>query len=180
MPKAEFGGELSTEQSRPVGLSVASSPIVEGSTARVALADQEPDPGRARAAPAPPADLEALRKSVLAALAEGGQPMLVSMLEEGEWRIEGGDVVVMVAASSTVIDMSVGASAKRIANAAARGVLGRPAKLRVVPGGTPAASAPRPASSGGRNRAEQDPIVRRMQEKFGAEIRSIIDQREKR
>ena len=36
------------------------------------------------------------------------------------------------------------------------------------------------ANGGGRNRAEQDPIVRRIQEKFGAEIRTIIDYREKR
>ena len=33
---------------------------------------------------------------------------------------------------------------------------------------------------GGRGRAEQDPVVRRMQEKFGAEIRTVIDYREKR
>ena len=37
-----------------------------------------------------------------------------------------------------------------------------------------------PLNGGGRNRAEQDPIVRRIQEKFGAEIRTIIDYREKR
>jgi hypothetical protein len=30
-----------------------------------------------------------------------------------------------------------------------------------------------------RSRAEQDPIVQRMQEKFGAEIRTVIDYREK-
>ena len=30
----------------------------------------------------------------------------------------------------------------------------------------------------GRSRAEQDPIVRRMKEKFGAEIRTIIDYKE--
>jgi hypothetical protein len=40
---------------------------------------------------------------------------------------------------------------------------------------------PRPAAGpGGRSRAEQDPIVRRMQDKFGAEIRTVIDYREKR
>jgi hypothetical protein len=33
---------------------------------------------------------------------------------------------------------------------------------------------------GGRGRAEQDPLVRRMKEKFGAEIRTVIDYREKR
>ncbi len=33
---------------------------------------------------------------------------------------------------------------------------------------------------GGRSRAEQDAVVRRLQEKFGAEIRTVIDYKEKR
>ena len=33
---------------------------------------------------------------------------------------------------------------------------------------------------GGRSRAEQDPIVQRMREKFGAEIRTVIDYRDKK
>jgi hypothetical protein len=61
--------------------------------------------------------------------------------------------------------------------------LGRAIKLTVIPGGPvvehPATTRPS-ANGGGRNRAEQDPIVRRIQEKFGAEIRTIIDYREKR
>jgi hypothetical protein len=108
--------------------------------------------------------------------------MLVSMLEAGEWKLEASELVIRVASSATVIDMSLGADAKRLAIAAASGVLGKPAKLRVIPGGTPQSAGPiRIASNGGgRNRAEQDPIVRRMREKFGAEIRTIIDYRDKR
>jgi hypothetical protein len=66
--------------------------------------------------------------------------------------------------------------------ATASGVLGRPVKLRVVPSGKPPAAAGGPARSngGGRGRVEQDPIVRRMKEKFGAEIRTVIDYKEKR
>ncbi len=37
--------------------------------------------------------------------------MLTSMLEAGEWRVEGGELVVQVAASATVIEMSLGADA---------------------------------------------------------------------
>ena len=58
-------------------------------------------------------------------------------------------------------------------------------KLKVVPGATVApqenkrngGSSPGP---GGRSRAEQDPIVRRMREKFGAEIRTVIDYKDKK
>ena len=123
-----------------------------------------------------------LRATVLNALNNAGQRMLGAMLETGEWQTEGGELLIKVAASSTVIDMSLGADAKRLVIATASGVLGRPVRLRVISGGVPQ-SAPRSSVStngGGRSRAEQDPVVRRMKEKFGAEIRTIIDYKEKR
>ena len=53
--------------------------------------------------------------------------------------------------------------------------------MNVEPGGTAQEkSAARPASNGSaRSRAEEDPIVQRMREKFKAEIRTVIDYREK-
>ncbi len=126
--------------------------------------------------------LENLRSSVLGALANAGHRMLASMLEGGEWKVNAGELVISAAASATVIDMALGADARRLAIATASGVLGRPVKLNVVPGGTSeGAPASRAASNGGgRSRAEQDAVVQRMQEKFGAQIRTIIDYREKR
>ena len=81
--------------------------------------------------------------------------------------------------------MSLSSEAKRLAIASASGVLGRAIKLRVVPGATVTENkrngTTRPvAGPGGRGRAEQDPIVRRMQEKFGAQVRTVIDYKEKR
>jgi hypothetical protein len=112
----------------------------------------------------------------------GGHPVVASMLQSGVWNVEGSEVRIQVALSPTVIEMSLGADSKRLAIAAASGVLGRPVKLRVVPGGEPQQAPPvKPASNGGgRNRVEQEPVVRRMQEKFGAEIRTIIDYKERR
>jgi DNA polymerase III subunit gamma/tau len=125
---------------------------------------------------------EGLREPVLNALAAGGHQMLVAMLDGGEWRIEGNELVIKVSASATVIDMTFGADARRLAIATASGAAGRALKLKVVTGNGPASAVPtRPASNGGgRSRAEQDPIVRRMKEKFGAEIRTIIDYKDKR
>jgi len=125
---------------------------------------------------------ESLPDAVLNALAN--QPMLVSLLDNAEWRLEGNALIAKVAASSTMIEMSFTADARRIASAAASGLAGRPIKMLVEPGGAPQAmSAPRrsPSKSTGsaRSRAEHDPIVQRMQEKFGAEIRTVIDYREK-
>jgi hypothetical protein len=123
------------------------------------------------------------REAVLNALSEANQRILVNMLETAEWKLEGNDVVIKVASSATVIEMSLGPDAKRLMIATASGALGRPVKLRMVPGGV-AQAVTRPGSvsgnGGGRGRAEQDPVVRRMKEKFGAEIRTIIDYKEKR
>lgn len=118
---------------------------------------------------------------MLNALNGAGQRILANLLEAGEWQVEGNDVVIKVASSGAVIEMSLGADAKRLMIATASGALGRPMKVRVTPGGT-VQTAGRPASTngGGRGRAEQDPVVRRMQEKFGAEIRTIIDYKNKR
>jgi len=169
----------------------ASTPVVMGSAAPAAVSqeapnlapttiveEQQPEVALQPDASSQPDDL---RRAVLNALAEAGQRMLISMLETGEWKIEASEVVIKVASSAAVIEMSFGADAKRIVMATASGVLGRPVKAKVIPGGTPQAVESTPASNGGgRGRAEQDPIVQRMKEKFGAEIRTIIDYKEKR
>jgi DNA polymerase III subunit gamma/tau len=120
--------------------------------------------------------IDNLRSAVLNALS--GQRMLVAMLETGEWTVEGNELVIKVATSPTVIEMSLGADAKRLAIATASGVLARAIKLKVIAGGTaqnvPENRAPS-SNGGGRSRAEQDPIVRKMEEKFGAKIRTVID-----
>ncbi len=132
---------------------------------------------------APAQNLDAVRSAVLNALGDAGHRMLVSMLETGEWAVEGNRLVIKVTASATVIDMSLGAEGKRLAIATASGALGKAMKLEVLPGGTLQSAPPRARSAsngGGRARAEQDPIVKHLQEKFGAEIRTIIDQRDKK
>jgi DNA polymerase-3 subunit gamma/tau len=155
----------------------------------------QPDSGL----PLPPAiaNLERLQSAVLQALADGNQRILVSMLEAGEWSVQANEVIIKIAESQTVIDLSLGPEARRLAIASASGVLGRAVKLKVVPGATPqnggeGNGAKRPGAVarsngatsgptvGGRGRAEQDPVVQRMREKFNAEIRTVIDYKEKR
>jgi hypothetical protein len=107
--------------------------------------------------------------------------MLVSMLEGAEWTLSGNLLLAKVAASNTMLEMSFTGDARRTASAAASGRAGRPIKMQVEGGGsTQTAAAPRrPSHGSARSRAEQDPIVQRMREKFGAEIRTVIDYREK-
>jgi DNA polymerase-3 subunit gamma/tau len=158
----------------------AAASVVMGSAAPAAVVQQarEISPEIQRAPEERPVEL---REAVLNALSGAGHRILINMLETGEWQVEGNEVVIKLATSATVIEMSLGADAKRLMIATASGALGRPMKLRVLPGGV-AQTAARPVSTngGGRGRAEQDPVVRRMKERFGAEIRTIIDYKEKR
>jgi DNA polymerase-3 subunit gamma/tau len=179
--------ELSAD-STSLSASRATPPVIMGSAAPEAAGEPaqqravEPEVvSEVESKPAP--DLDGVRNAVLNALSDASHRMLVSMLEVAEWSVEGNDLVIKVAASPAVIDMSLGTDARRLAIATASGAMGKAMKLRVLPGGTAQAPPPRAQSAsngGGRGRAEQDPVVRRLQEKFGAEIRTIIDQRDKK
>jgi DNA polymerase III subunit gamma/tau len=202
--KSGSKSELSTASSPLLGLhpqAGGTASIVMGSAAPAVAAERIPEiatvpafrppatgeaitvePTSAESKSAPAASPGDVRGSVLTALAEAGQRMLSTMLESGEWRVEGTELLIKVASSATVIEMSLGADAKRLITATASGVLGRPVRLKVVPGGVPQTSAPQSASGNGdgRGRAEQDSVVHRLREKFGAEIRTIIDYKQKR
>jgi DNA polymerase III subunit gamma/tau len=152
------------------------------------VAAENPEARSTMAALAAPT--ERLQPAVLQALMDGNQRILVAMLESGEWSVEGNEIVINVTESQTVVDMSLSPDARRLAIASASGVLGRPVKLRIVAGAAIAATgeknngaAKSARSNGGvagRGRAEQDAVVRRLQEKFGAEIRTVIDYKERR
>jgi DNA polymerase-3 subunit gamma/tau len=212
--------ELSADSAPASGPRMVPAPstarVVMGAAAPANMAEDEPESQsriptefRAQSTPQPQSDsaklqsapagrnssstsaqLENVRTAVLQALTNGNQRVLMSMLEAGEWALEGNELVISVEASATVIDMSLSAEARRLAIASASEVLGRAVKLKVVPGAAIATSggtqpdakarSGKASNGGGRSRAEQDPVVQRMREKFGAQIRTVIDYKEKR
>jgi DNA polymerase-3 subunit gamma/tau len=145
------------------------------SAAATAVAVEEPQPTE---------DPGTILGHVLAELEKAGHKMLASTLESGSVTLEGSELRVSIAQSAAVIDLMMSAEPKRLANAAASAALGRPAKVNVISGvpatgnGATAVVRPRNGASA-RSRAAEDPIVQRMREKFGAEIRTVIDHREK-
>ncbi len=190
VPKAESSFETSPPSSR--SMSGATTNVVVMGSAAPAIEEIAASPSRETGLPQSPAEADSLRDTVLNALSN--QPMLVSLLEAANWSLEGNSLTAKVAATSTMLDMSFTNDARRIATAAASGAAGRPIRVQVLPGGSPQAGASRgtnggsgngsaPNGAGGngsaRSRAEHDPVVRRMREKFGAEIRTVIDYREK-
>ncbi len=180
-PKAEYPSDAPAAAHPATSGGTAANVVIMGSAAP-AVSEITPEP---EAVASTLVAAAALRECVLAALIQ--QPMLVAMLEAAEWSLESNSLVAKVSASNTMIDLSFNADARRIASAAASGLAGRPIRVLVQPGGLPQSVSPAPRSSSNgtarngsaRSRAEQDPVVRRMREKFGAEIRTVIDYREK-
>ena len=163
-----------------VGTAVLAPAPPAPSVVAVALAEGPP-------AAAEPAEVtpELLRNAVLAALEDGNQQMLAHHLESGEWTVRGREVAVKVAMSQVMVDVALGDGPKRIVQDALAKAAGRPMKFKMVSAGAQVAPKPEPRSAppsngaGARSRAIADPIVQRMQEKFGAEIRSVIDHKER-
>ncbi len=128
---------------------------------------------------------QALRDAVLAALEYAGQQMLAHSLESGEWTVRAHEVSVKVAMSQVMVDVALGEGPRRLIGNALAKASGKPMKFKMVSGGAqftpkPAPPSARPANgAGARSRAMSDPVVQRMQEKFGAEIRSVIDHKER-
>ena len=131
--------------------------------------------------------VEALRPGLIDLLSNRGQDTAADLLARGEWRLEGNQLSLRLPISEKLIDMTVSVDIKRLLIQEASRLCGRTIKLNLA-GGSTAQSAPveRPrvangnGAGGARERAAEDPIVRRMQEKFGAEVRTVVDLRQKK
>ena len=194
-PKAET--PLASPNAAPIANGKASiavaSPVAEASTANglaTAVAIQEEETAEAPNIETgnQEENVDTLRSAVLTALEDAGQNMLAHNLEGGEWSLRGSELGVTVAMSQVLIDIALGAEPKRIIQTALGKASGRPLKFKMIGGAAAVTqkpeSAPRPANgtngSTARARAMADPIVQRMQEKFGAEVRTVIDQKDRR
>jgi DNA polymerase-3 subunit gamma/tau len=134
-----------------------------------------------------PLDLDAIREAVMQAMETGGSQMLTHALEEGHWSADSNQVSIQVSMSTAMIELSYTPQQERLANQAATQVAGRAVKVRLHGGATTAAEAkprqaetPRPGIPGNiKTRAADEPVVKRMMEKFGAEIRIVMDRSER-
>ncbi|ABF40976.1 DNA polymerase III, tau subunit [Candidatus Koribacter versatilis Ellin345] len=198
-PKAEADAEITaktpefTAPAAPTPMSAAPArgyepqsapaPMVTSSVgSAVAVAEVAPPPPAA--APAGETNIPAIRDAVLNELETAGQNVLVHTLETGVWAANANEITVKVALSPAMIDLSMGPEVKKLVTAAVNKATGRPLKFSMVGGADPATLAkPAPRTAVGpsaRSRAMQHPLVNYMQEKFGAEVRTVIDKKEER
>lgn len=124
-------------------------------------------------------DIDAIRDAVLLDMQD--QKTLYGPLEEGEWAIEGNEVVVKTSLSPTLVEFAFSNELKRRAIAAVGRAAGRPMKFRIASGapanGTKPGNGARPTTGGSsaRAKAAQHPVVQKMMDKFGAEIRTVME-----
>jgi DNA polymerase-3 subunit gamma/tau len=157
----------------------ASTEVATVVATAVAVEEEQPEPA------ANDPSIEQVRNAVLGALEDAGQQVLAHNLESGEWSANGNAVSVKVAMSQAMVDFALGDGPKRIIHDALAKATGRSMRFKMVSGGAQfapkaAQRSTRPANGrGARSRAMADPVVQRMQETFGAEIRSVIDHKER-
>jgi DNA polymerase III subunit gamma/tau len=171
----------------PRGGSMSSAPMVDGTSAiavapametTVAIADPPQSVGEL--------SLPKIQTATLTTMEQCGQKIIAHWLEMGEWKIDGADVVIGVQAKQSMIDAALKGEAQRQLNESASKMSGQPVRIKLIAsvagsGNGNAVAVQRPTGDGSdaRSRALNDPVVKRMKEKFGTEIRTVVDQRKR-
>ena len=128
------------------------------------------------------ADTAAMRTAVSTALTAAGHASAAQLLSSGEWIIDGSNLRIEVALmSKKMLALTVNAAAEKIVKQELQR-LGAPARFLIVPGaggGMTASSAAAPISGSIEEAALANPLVQRAREIFHAEVRSVVDLRQK-
>ena len=169
--QAEAAEPVPTVQPEPVAAAVQPEP---------SPAPVLPEPERSPVGAAP--DLDQLRDLVVTALDNQGHNTAASLLGDGRWKLdEEGAIQVEVRAKKTMLGLTMNGEAWKIVRETLRSA-GATQKMTAVPSetGEPASAIPRVFS---RDSIEAvalgNPLVRQAQELFHAEVRSVLDLRDK-
>ena len=126
-------------------------------------------------------DIDTLRNGVIAALANGGHASAAELLNTAAWTMEGSSLHIDVPGiGKKMLSLTVNPAAEKIIRQELQR-LGAPTKFSAVSGvGSAPASGAAPVAAGSiQETALAHPIVQRAREIFHAEVRSVVDLREK-
>ena len=180
MQIAEPEAQVSVPVNQPVASAVATqSPVVtEATTSLAAPKEQAADNASTSA------EMATLRDAVLNALESAGQVMFVTMIEKGEWSLSGNQLTVKAPVVEKMAATAYTSEIKKLAQEAATRTAGSVIRVNVLGGGkvSNATSERKVSTLAGtaRSRAMEEPLVKLMQQKFQAEIRTVIDHTEKK
>ncbi|HTD56908.1 MAG TPA: hypothetical protein VK670_16075, partial [Silvibacterium sp.] len=141
-----------------------------------AAAISEPEPGTGP-------NLDRLRDAVCSALEREGHNTASVLLHAGNWRESAGVIEVEVGIKKTMLGLTMNAEAEKICRETLRSI-GETRKLVVIPGenggSAQKVAAKAPAQGSIQAAALENPLVRQAQELFQAEVRSVLDLRDKK
>jgi DNA polymerase-3 subunit gamma/tau len=165
--------------------SAASSPSVGFASTRTegALAvATEPDPVPSTASATDGVTADALRNAIVSALANAGHASASQILGGGSWSLDGGSLRIEVAGmGKKMIALTVNPAAEKILRQELQR-LGGPNRFLVLPGegsGQTGAPVTTPLAGSIEELALAHPLVQRAKEVFKAEVRSVVDLRQK-
>jgi DNA polymerase-3 subunit gamma/tau len=151
----------------------SSAPLTEGALAKAPEADPTP---------AENINIESARQSVVAALAAAGHGSAAQILGAAEWTIDGTSVRITAhAIGKKMLALTVNAAAEKVVRQELQR-LGAPTRFQIAagPGTVPAATVlPVAAAGSAEEAALANPLVQRAREIFNAEVRSVLDLRQK-
>src|SRR5579872_2403524 len=166
-------------------LAMATAPALQPSIAPipapVVAVQVEETPAPVPAAANLSLNAEQLQNAVASSLESQGQRTLADLVDAGTAKLAGEELEISVPTGAAVLDMSMTPEAKRIMNNAASTASGQPLKVKLVAGGSAqkrVERAPRNGNGGGsvdKEKALEEPLVKRMQEKFGAHVLKVIN-----
>jgi DNA polymerase-3 subunit gamma/tau len=125
--------------------------------------------------------IEEMRNAVVAALANAGHASCSQLLGAGTWTLDGASLRIEAPGiGKKTIPLYVNAAAEKIMRQELQR-LGGPGRFMVVPGAGTAKTTPSAATPGGsvQKAALEHPMVERARELFKAEVRSVVDLRQK-
>ena len=168
--------------SAPTPFPVAATPAVGYSEAltegALAKAPQE------HVAPTSPPTIDAIRQAISGVLVEGGHESAAQLLGSGAWTMDGAGLrIEVVGMGKKMLALTINSAAEKIIRKELQR-LGAPARFMVVPGeGVAQAAAPvpmaAPISGSIQEAALANPLVQKAKEIFKAEVRSVVDLRQK-
>jgi DNA polymerase-3 subunit gamma/tau len=160
--------------------------VEEAPTEKVAappVATSSPEVPAHAPGPASPANVDAIRHAIGTALVNDGHESAAQLLGSAIWTLEATSLRIEVPGmGKKMLALTINAAAEKIIRQELQR-LGAPTRFMVIPGSGPAATgAPvsaAPLAGSIQEAALNDPLVQRAKEIFNAEVRSVIDLRQK-
>jgi len=176
--RASYSPGATPAESKPPAAVGLAEPVSESTDGALALAAAAEPPG-------PPRDLDRIREAVTSALANAGHETAANLIHHAKWTEQDNAIEVELAVRKTMLTLTVNAEAEGVVRKTMK-TMGATQKIAFVPGenGTNGPKTPGretaslPAGSA-QSAAMENPLVKKTQELFKADIRSVLDLRDK-